>query len=57
MLILTIVKVENINAVFFDVIYSVLTILNAAPACPHLDPEFFKLTDIFCVNETEVLSP
>lgn len=31
----------------------VLTILNAAPACANLDPAFFRLSDIFCVNETE----
>nr|CAH0107475.1 unnamed protein product [Daphnia galeata] len=31
----------------------VLTILNAAPASADLDTEFFRLSDIFCVNETE----
>ncbi|EFX65038.1 hypothetical protein DAPPUDRAFT_204463 [Daphnia pulex] len=31
----------------------VLTILNAAPALLELDAKFFKLSDIFCVNETE----
>jgi sugar/nucleoside kinase (ribokinase family) len=30
-----------------------VTIFNPAPAPPSLDPEFYTLTDIFCVNETE----
>ncbi|XP_077989503.1 ribokinase-like [Glandiceps talaboti] len=29
------------------------SILNPAPAMPELDPEMYKLTDIFCPNETE----
>lgn len=36
------------------IIFLVLTILNAAPASADLDTEFFRLSDIFCVNETEV---
>lgn len=31
----------------------VVTVLNAAPARHDLEREFFELTDIFCVNETE----
>lgn len=30
-----------------------MTVLNAAPARNNLEREFFELTDIFCVNETE----
>lgn len=39
---------------YLSTLLPVLTILNAAPACSNLDPEFFQLSDIFCVNETEV---
>ncbi|NP_001088727.1 ribokinase L homeolog [Xenopus laevis] len=31
----------------------VKTIFNPAPAIPHLDPEFFTHSDIFCCNESE----
>ncbi|KAM9355918.1 ribokinase isoform 2-T2 [Pholidichthys leucotaenia] len=31
----------------------VKTIFNPAPATPDLDPEFYRLTDVFCCNETE----
>ena len=34
--------------------YLVFTILNAAPADENLENEFYTLSDIFCVNETEV---
>lgn len=37
-----------------QVFFAVTTILNAAPARSDLEREFFELTDIFCVNETEV---
>ena len=30
------------------------TVFTAAPAVPDLEPEFFSLSDVFCVNETEV---
>ncbi|PSN50797.1 Ribokinase [Blattella germanica] len=30
-----------------------IAIVNAAPALPDPDPQIFKLSDIFCVNETE----
>ncbi|XP_070576687.1 ribokinase-like [Ptychodera flava] len=30
------------------------TIFNPAPAIPELDPEFYKFSDIFCPNESEV---
>lgn len=29
-------------------------IFNAAPGIPNLDEKIFRLSDIFCVNETEV---
>lgn len=31
-----------------------LSIVNGAPALENFDPEILKLSDIFCVNETEV---
>ncbi|CAI9730750.1 ribokinase-like isoform X1 [Octopus vulgaris] len=31
----------------------VTTVLNPAPARPQLDPDFYKLADYFCPNETE----
>jgi len=31
----------------------VKTVFTAAPAVPDLEPEFFSLSDVFCVNETE----
>jgi len=31
-----------------------IAIVNAAPAITNLDPLVFKLSDIFCVNESEV---
>ena len=34
--------------------FSVTTVVNAAPAMPVKDDELFQLSDIFCVNETEV---
>ena len=32
----------------------VKTILNPAPAIQDLEPDFYKMSDIFCPNETEV---
>ncbi|XP_028294417.1 ribokinase isoform X2 [Gouania willdenowi] len=32
------------------------TIFNPAPAMTDLDPEFYRLSDVFCCNESEVLS-
>lgn len=33
--------------------HNIKTIFNPAPAVPELDPEFYKVSDIFCPNETE----
>ena len=35
-------------------IIDVLTILNAAPGVNGLSDEFYRHTDVLCVNETEV---
>ncbi|XP_008320634.1 ribokinase isoform X1 [Cynoglossus semilaevis] len=32
---------------------NVKTIFNPAPAFPDIDPDFFKVSDVFCCNETE----
>jgi len=34
---------------------AVFTVLNAAPAVADLEDDFYALSDIFCVNETEVI--
>ena len=34
---------------------TVITIFNAAPGQAGLEDEFYKNTDILCVNETEVI--
>ena len=39
---------------FFIILLKVKTVFTAAPAVPDLEPEFFSLSDVFCVNETEV---
>ena len=36
-------------------IVAVFTVLNAAPAVADLEDDFYALSDIFCVNETEVI--
>ncbi|XP_037098374.1 ribokinase isoform X2 [Syngnathus acus] len=33
----------------------VTTIFNPAPAIPDLDPDFYRLSDVFCCNESEAL--
>lgn len=33
--------------------HKVRTIFNPAPAIPDLDPDFFRLSDVFCCNESE----
>lgn len=33
--------------------HGVMTVMNAAPALPNMDPEIIKKSDIFCVNESE----
>lgn len=39
---------------FFSVLPTVKTIFNPAPAIPDLDTDFYKESDIFCCNESEV---
>lgn len=37
------------------IIIAVTTIFNPAPAIPDLDAGFYKASDVFCCNETEVI--
>lgn len=36
-------------------LFAVKTIFNPAPAIPDLDPGFYKASDVFCCNESEVI--
>lgn len=35
---------------------AVKTIFNPAPAIPDLDPDFYRVSDVFCCNESEVMN-
>lgn len=37
-------------------VIAVKTIFNPAPAIPDLDAGFYKASDVFCCNETEVIA-
>ena len=50
-------KVLNFNNVILNLTYvgsAITTIFNAAPGLAGLKKEFYKYSDILCVNETEV---